>query len=152
MRVSQQGIDQIKSHEGLRLKAYQDQVWVWTIGYGNTFYQNGYKVKKGDIITKDEAERLIMDVVDSFASEMEKYIKVDLNQNQFDALVSFAYNVGVVGFSKSTLLKLVNKNPNDSAIRDQFMVWNKGTLNGKKITIPGLTNRRKKEADLYFKK
>ena len=146
MRPSEHAYETIKRHEGLRLNAYQDVAGVWTIGYGNTYYPDGKRVKAGDVISLARAVELFKWTVDSFAERILAHITTPLNQNQFDALVSFAYNVGVAAFKNSTLLRKVNANPCDPAIRDQFMRWNKA---GGKI-VNGLTVRRKQEADLYF--
>lgn len=146
MNTSDYGYSVIKRFEGFRRKAYKDSVGIWTIGYGSTFYPSGVRVKEGDSITQDEAESMMRYVVDLFASSIKPLITSELTQNQFDALISFAYNVGPGAFKKSTLLKKVNANPNDPAIRNEFMKWNKG----KGVVLPGLTLRRKQEADLYF--
>lgn len=149
MKISNSGLNQIKKHEGLRLKAYLDQVGVPTIGYGNTFYENGDKVKMGEVISMERAESLLRFTVDKiFSSGVAKYLTKEINQSQFDALVSFAYNVGVEAFRTSTMLKKININPCDPTIRDEFMRWNKA---GGRV-LKGLTNRRKEEADLYFQK
>jgi lysozyme len=137
----------IKQFEGLRLNAYLDSVGIPTIGYGSTFYEDGTKVKMGDRITKERADSLFKLVVDTFAKNIDNRITAVLNQNQYDSLVSFTYNVGVGAFGKSTLLKKVNANPCDPSIRDEFLRWNKG---GGRV-LHGLTARRRKEADLYFK-
>ena len=105
MKVNKQGIQLIKSFEGCFLNAYLCPAKVWTIGYGSTKYQNGKPVKQGDKITQQEAETLLSDTLDVFSKGVSKLIKVELNDNQFSALVSFAFNLGVGSLSKSTLLK-----------------------------------------------
>jgi lysozyme len=143
MTVSQRGIDLIKQFEGLRLKAYQDSVGVWTIGYGTTMYLDGTRVKKGDVITEDKAEALLRIDIARRAAAVGT---IHVNQNQFDAILSFCYNVGLGAWAKSTLRKKIIQDRNDPTIRDEFMKWvNAG---GKKL--PGLVKRRKQEADLYF--
>jgi len=137
----------LKSKEGLRLKAYICPAGKWTIGYGNTFYEYGSKVKKGDTISKNRAEELFENILYQFSKEVKSLLKTELNDNQFSALVSFSYNVGIGNFSKSTLLKLVNINPSNPSIKNEFMKWNKS--NGR--ILNGLTIRRQKEADIYFK-
>lgn len=120
-----------------------------TIGYGNTFYPDGTKVKITDSkITKEKALYILEKTVEKFRIQVKKYVKTKLTKNQEDALVSFAYNVGIGNFSKSTLLKLVNINPNDAMIAKEFLKWNKQA--GKELK--GLTNRRIKESALYFTK
>ena len=110
-----------------------------TIGYGNTFYPDGTKVKITDSkITKEKGLYILDKLVEKLRIQVKKYVKKELTKNQEDALVSFAYNVGIGNFSKSTLLKLVNINPNDGMIAKEFLKWNKQA--GK--DLKGLTNRR----------
>jgi lysozyme len=152
MKISQQGLDLIKHFEGLVLHPYLDVVHVPTIGYGSTMYRNGSKVKIGDPpISQAYAEELLAWEVAMKELAVQKALGgYTVNQNQFDAIVSFAYNVGVGGFSDSTLLKKIRLNANDPTIRTEFMKWDKGHFNGKLVAIPALTDRRKREADLYF--
>ena len=138
----------IKKHEGLRLKAYMCPAGVPTIGYGNTFYEDGSKVKMGDAITRERAEKMLFQTVMSFQTQVRAAVTSNITPNQLSALTSFTYNVGIEALRRSTLLKMVNTNPNDSAICSEFAKWNKA--NG--VTLPGLVNRRRDEADLYFKK
>jgi lysozyme len=140
------GIPIIRKFEGLKLKAYLCPAGVWTIGYGNTFYENGSKVQEDDKITLDRADKLLFFVVQKFEAEVLKLVKSSINDNQLGALTSFAFNVGAGNLGKSTLLKKVNANPNDVTIRDEFMRWTKA---GGKV-LNGLVTRRKAEADLYF--
>ena len=145
MTPSNQCYSLIKKFEGCVLHAYKDAVGIWTIGYGATFYEDGSQVKDGDIITQERAEALLKRIVDAFAVKVDTYTNV-VEQHQFDALVSFAYNVGVGAYHNSTLLKKVNANPNDLEIRAEFLKWNKA---GGRV-LSGLTDRRKKEAAYYF--
>ena len=140
------GIPIIRKFEGLKLRAYLCPSSIWTIGYGNTFYENGSKVQEGDKITLDRADRLLFFVVQKFEAEIKKLVKSEINENQLGALTSFAFNVGAGNLAKSTLLKKVNANPNDLTIRDEFNRWTKA---GGKV-LNGLVTRRKAEADLYF--
>jgi lysozyme len=149
MKLDKRGYDLIKEFEGLSLKPYLCSAKISTIGYGNTYYPNGKKVTLNDApITKQRAEELLVFIADKFASDVLKLIKSKVTQNQFNALVSFAYNVGVTNLSKSTLLRLVNINPNDGNIAKEFLKWNKAN----KVPLQGLTNRRIKESALYFSK
>lgn len=136
----------LTSVEGVRYKAYKDTGGVWTIGRGITYYEDGSKVKAGDTITKEREQKLFQITLNAYVNNVNKNVKKSLTQNQFNALVSFCYNIGITAFNKSTLLKRVNANPHNPDIRNQFMRWVYD--NGKKV--PGLVNRRKKEADLYF--
>jgi lysozyme len=148
MKVVNDAIILMHKYEGLRLDAYLCPAKVPTIGYGNTFYEDGSKVKIGDKITKKRADELFNNVLEkNFATPVRGLIKSKVTNNQFSALVSFAYNVGVSNLQRSTLLKMVNVNPKDPAIRAQFMRWNKA--GGKELL--GLTRRREAEANLYFK-
>jgi len=140
------GIPLIKKYEGLKLQAYLCPSSIPTIGYGNTFYENGSKVVLGDKISIERADSLLMGTVQQFEISVRNLLKKPLNDNQIGALTSFAYNVGVGSLKNSTLLKKVNANPNDPTIRAEFMKWNKA---GGKV-LNGLTKRRAEEADLYF--
>jgi lysozyme len=149
MKLNKKGIEMMHHYEGLKLTAYLCPAKVWTIGYGNTFYEDGSKVKAGDKITKERADQLFINITNkNFAEPLLKLIKVKFNENQFSALVCFAYNVGTGALAKSTLLKKVNINPNDLTIRNEFLKWNKA---GGKV-LNGLTKRRESEANLYFEK
>jgi lysozyme len=146
-KIGQKGLDLIKSFEGLYLKPYLCPANVPTIGYGNTFYENGNKVTlKDPIITEARAIELLMSELGMYEQKVDSYCIDTINQNQFDALVSFCYNVGPGNLKSSTLLKKVNANPNDPTIRTEFLKWNKG---GGKV-LAGLTRRRTAEANLYF--
>jgi lysozyme len=146
MKVNNLGIDLMHFFEGCKLEAYQCSAKVWTIGYGNTFYENGTPVKQGDKITQDMANSLFVFVANKFAVGVEKLLTKKVNENQFSALVCFAYNVGTGNLAKSTLLKKVNVNPNDPSIANEFLRWNKA--GGKELL--GLTRRRTAESKLYF--
>jgi len=146
MKINNAGIQLIKSFEGCLLNAYLDSVQVPTIGYGATFYEDGTKVKIGDKVTQERANELLEWHINHFAKPLQKLIKVELNDNQFSALVSFAFNLGVGALSKSTLLKKVNANPNDKTIEQEFMKW--VSAGGKKLN--GLVRRRTAENKLYF--
>jgi|SRR5690606_29259224 len=147
MNITKKGIDLMKEFEGLRLEAYQDIVGVWTIGYGNTYYEDGTKVKKGDKITKERALDLYTNIMNKFSDQVRNsMINPDrISDTQFSAMVSLAYNIGISAFKGSTLLRKVNANPCDPTIPSEFLRWNKA---GGKV-INGLTRRRQAEADLY---
>jgi lysozyme len=149
MRLDKKGYDLIKEFEGLKLKPYLCSASVPTIGYGSTYYENGKKVKLTDApITKERADDLFEIVADDFAKRVVPLIKKPLTQNQFNSIVSFAFNLGVRALQNSTLLRLVNINPNDANIAKEFLKWNKAGG----VVVKGLTNRRIKESALYYTK
>lgn len=146
-KTGSKGIALIESFEGFRSKPYKCPAGIPTIGYGNTFYPGGKKVSMGDTpINESQATDLLKDTLITFEKYVDSFTRDDINQNQFDALVSFAFNLGPANLKSSTLLKKVNANPNDSTIRNEFMKWTKA--GGR--TLAGLVRRRKSEADLYF--
>ena len=149
MKLDKKGYDLIKEFEGLKLKPYLCSASVPTIGYGSTYYENGKKVKLTDApITKERADDLFEIVADDFAKRVLTLIKKPLTQNQFNSIVSFAFNLGVRALQNSTLLRLVNINPNDANIAKEFLKWNKAGG----VVVKGLTNRRIKESALYYTK
>ena len=145
MTTSQKGVDLIKRYEGLSLKPYLCPARIPTIGYGSTIYPDGTKVTMRDApITKERAEEILKFVLTTFERAVNKLVTVPINQNQFDALVSFAYNVGGVHLADSTLLKMLNKGDYAGA-SEQFGRWVKA--GGK--TLPGLVARRESEKELF---
>ncbi|QBK69604.1 lysozyme [Acinetobacter johnsonii] len=146
MVISLFGVDIICGFEGKRLAAYDDGVGVWTIGFGTTVYPNGIKVKKGDTCTEAQAKAYMAHDLKKFESAVNNTVKVPLNQNQFDALVSLAYNIGTNAFSKSTLVKKLNANDIRGAA-DQFDVW----VNAGGKRMQGLVNRRAKEKEVFLR-
>lgn len=145
MRVSPNGVDFIKQFEGLELVSYQCQAGVWTIGYGTTGPEIGPHMN----ITKAEADRLFETDLSVFEQGVNNYLKVKVNQNEFDALVSFAYNVGLGAFGSSTLLRLLNDNCSKQVIASEFLRWVK-VQNGN--VSEGLKIRREKEKQLFLTK
>lgn len=145
--TSNVGISLISSFEDTKLKAYDDGVGVWTIGTGTVIYQNGVKVKKGDVCTVEQAKTYFTHDLKQFEKTVNDSVKVDLTQNQFDALVSLTYNIGSAAFKNSTLLKKLNAKDHVGAA-DQFLVWNRG---GGKV-LNGLVRRREAERALFTKK
>ena len=114
-----------------------------------SYYENGTKVKLGDPkITKERAIELFKNTVEKYEKAVNELIKVKLTQNQFNALVSFTYNVGISALKVSTLLKKVNANPSDETIKNEFEKW----VNAGGKQVQGLLNRRKKEVEMYFSK
>ena len=153
MKLSKEGKELIHKYEQFRNHPYIDAVGVPTIGWGNTYYPNGKAVTMNDKpLTRKEADELFNTIVQGFESAVNKHVNKWLEQPQFDALVSFAYNVGVGNFRSSTLLKVINEDPNNyEEIERQFKRWNKGRVNGKLKELRGLTKRRNEEFYLYKK-
>jgi lysozyme len=148
-KISENGINLIKSFEGFSSKPYLCPAKICTIGYGATFYPNGKKVTMADkAVTEAEGVELLKSMLIKFEQYVDSYCIDKITQNQFDALVSFCYNLGPANLKASTLLKKVNKNPNDETIRAEFMKWTKASNK----VLKGLVVRRQAEADLYFKK
>ncbi|MBP0904846.1 lysozyme [Mariniflexile gromovii] len=151
MKTSDNGISLIHKYEQFRNHPYICPAGKPTIGWGNTYYEDGSKVTMQDPpITRKRGDELFNYILRKTENEVKKYVTSDINQNQFSALVSFTYNVGIDNFKISTLLKKVNNNQNDfEAIEYEFKRWNKGTVKGKKVVLKGLIKRRNEEAYLY---
>ncbi|MEX5367395.1 lysozyme [Acinetobacter haemolyticus] len=145
--ISENGYAIIREFEGFRSTAYRDTGGVWTIGFGTIRYPNGVKVKQGDTCTRGQAEQWLKNDCLWVDACLNKYIKVKISQNQFDALASFVYNIGETQFIKSTMLSLINQN-NLTAAANQFDRW----IFDNGIRIQGLVNRRAKEKALFLKK
>lgn len=142
MKISAAGIELLKQFEGCRLTAYQDSVGVWTIGFGTTA-----GVKEGQTISQVKAEEYLRFDLAIFEKAVTESLKVPVNQNQFDALVSFTYNVGVSAFRSSTLLNLINEKTDKKVVAAEFSKWVKAGNQ----TLPGLVSRRKAESELFLK-
>lgn len=145
--TSSAGLALIKRYEGLKLKAYLCPAKVATIGYGSTRYPDGRRVMLTDKLTNEaEATQLLLSTLNQYEAVVNKNLP-NINQCQFDALVSLCYNIGGASLAKSTLVRKAKVNANDPSILDEFMRWNKA---GGKV-LAGLTTRRADEAKLYFK-
>ena len=144
MKVSSKGLELIKEFEGFSSVAYLCSAKKATIGYGNTFWEDGIPIKIGEQISKDRAETLLKHVVDNFSVAVEVDIKIEVTQNQFDAMVSLAYNIGLGAFKNSTLLRQLNRGKFVGASQE-FLRWDKS--NGKPLL--GLTRRREREKLLF---
>ena len=145
MKTSENGVELIKRFEGLELEAYQDIAGIWTIGYGHT----GPDVEPGMKLTEREAEQLLRKDLKPREQAVESAVKVSLNQNEFDALVSFVYNVGASAFRSSTALKRLNRGDRLGAA-DALTWWNKATVSGVLREVLGLTRRRAAEKALFL--
>jgi len=139
MKTSQKGIDLIKHFEGCELKAYKCPAGVWTIGYGHI-----KGVQEGDVITEQQADEMLVEELNEYENYINTLVTVPLNQNQYDALVSWVYNLGSSNLNSSTLLKVLNSG-DYTGVPEQIMRWNKA---GGKV-LEGLTRRRQAEADLF---
>lgn len=143
MKTSQQGIDLIKEFEGFRKEAYLCPGLVWTIGYGHT-----RGVRQGDVISESKAEEFLRGDLEEVESIVGHMITVEIDQNQFDALVSLVYNIGSGNFYDSTIRRLINKECWDiTKLEHAWKMWKRG--GGK--TLPGLVRRREAEFNLYKK-
>ena len=139
MQISNKGLELIKFYEGLELEAYKCAAGVWTIGYGWT-----HDVKEGDTITEERAEELLREGIVQYENAVDDLVDVPLEQHQFDALVSWVYNLGRANLASSTLLKKVNAQEY-AEVPEQIKRWNKA---GGKV-LEGLTKRRESEAKLW---
>ena len=139
MEISQEGLSLIKKFEGCKLEAYKCAAGVWTIGYGST-----NDVKEGMEISQERADMLLLEDVEVFEEAVNKLVEVPLEQNQFDALVSWTFNLGSTNLKNSTLLKVLNNKDYDG-VPAQIKRWNKA---GGKV-LQGLIRRREAEALLF---
>ena len=142
MNISNEGISLIKKFEGCELEAYQDAVGVWTIGYGHT-----KNVKEGMTVSKEQADNMLLNELDEYCEHVEKAVTVDLKQCEFDALVSWTYNLGPTNLNNSTMLKVLN-NKEYNEVPNQIKRWNKA---GGKV-LQGLVRRREAEARMWQEK
>jgi lysozyme len=137
---SESGVALTKEYEGLELKAYQDQVGVWTIGYGHT----GSGVHGGLTITQDQADQLLLSDIAASVTCVNRAVTAAINQNQFDALVDFVFNLGCAALLSSTLLRDLNAGDFES-VAGQFLLWD----HAGGVVLPGLLRRRQAESDLF---
>ena len=139
METSKTGLDLIKHFEGCELEAYKCPAGVWTIGYGHT-----KDVEEGDTISKEQAEEMLVEELHEYENYVNEYVNVALSQNQFDALVSWVYNLGPANLKASTMLKVLNSGKYED-VPAQIKRWNKA---GGKV-LEGLIRRREAEACLF---
>jgi lysozyme len=156
MRVSQKCIEQIKKDEGVRNKPYQCPALLWTVGVGHVIDPNHAKVPMADrkalpipagwdrVLSADEIDEILRKDLNRFEQGVLRLIKVPLTQGQFDALVSFSFNVGLGNLQNSTLRMKVNRGEFEAAA-EQFLVWTKA---GGKV-LPGLVKRRTHEKEMF---
>jgi lysozyme len=148
MKTGERGLKLIKEFEGCKLKAYQCPAGVWTIGIGSTRYSDGSAVKRGQTLANEEAALLLLSKTLTSYEHAVNAIKVDLTQNEFDALVSLTYNIGAGNLASSTLVKMLKAGDSKAEIAKQFLRWDKA--GGKPLA--GLTRRRNAEAELFLSK
>ena len=144
MRISENGIEFIRQLEGEKLTAYPDIVGIWTIGVGHTGFVDGKPVARGMAITKEKSKEILTADLKRFESAVNDAVKVTLTQNQFDALVSLAFNIGEGAFARSTLVNKLNAGDKKGAA-EQFLVWKNA---GGRVS-QGLLNRRQKEKAMF---
>lgn len=144
MRISENGIEFIRQLEGEKLTAYPDIVGIWTIGVGHTGFVDGKPVARGMAITKEKSKELLTADLKRFESAVNDAVKVTLTQNQFDALVSLAFNIGEGAFARSKLVNKLNAGDKKGAA-EQFLVWKNA---GGRVS-QGLLNRRQKEKAMF---
>jgi GH24 family phage-related lysozyme (muramidase) len=148
MKIGNKGLRLIKEFEGCKLTAYKCPAGVWTIGIGSTRYADGSAVKQGQTLANEEAALLLLSKTLAPYEHAVNAIKVELTQNEFDALVSLTYNIGAANFASSTLVKMLKAGDDKAEIAKQFLRWNKAA--GKELE--GLTRRRNAEAELFLSK
>ena len=150
MQISNKFYNLLQLFEGLELRAYKDSKGIWTIGIGTIRYPNGAMVKQGDVITQAQAYEYMEYEVKDTVNRLNILLKgINVNQNQFDAIVSLTYNIGIGGFKRSSVYSAMKINTKDPKIEEYWLRWNKETKDGVKVPSKGLTNRRKKEYQLY---
>lgn len=148
MKISNVGLELIKSFEGCQLKAYKCPAGVWTIGWGTTEPVNGVRPHEGMRITQAQADSLLVEHLQAYENAVNR-LGAELNQNQFDALVSFCYNLGT-GIFKGSLLNAI-KASQWSNVASQMLLYNKARVNGKLTVLKGLERRRQAESALFLK-
>ena len=143
MNISQEGISLIKKFEGCEFKAYKCAAGKWTIGFGRI-----KNVKEGDTCTQEQAEEWLKEELLVYGSYVNSAVTVPLEQNEFDALVAWTYNLGPTNLNSSTMLRVLNENKKDE-VPHQMRKWNKARVNGEKVVLPGLERRRLAESLLF---
>lgn len=147
LKLDEEGREFIKKHEAFSATAYRDQGGVWTIGYGFTYYPDGTPISPDDSMTRSEANFYFNQLVRTYEYAVHDAVEVSLSQSQYNALVSFAYNVGIEAFNNSSVLRNVNTDPLSEKVKHSFLKW----IYVKGKPSRGLIYRRKKEIELYFK-
>lgn len=150
MKINQATIDLVKKWEGFKPEAYLCPANVWTIGYGTTSRAGiGVNVKPGMKTTQQEAEEWLRMGLEKFGAQIKPAITADINENEFGAFVSLAYNIGPAAFRKSSALRHFN-NGDKAKAAEAIKLWNKATVDGKRQVLRGLVNRREDEVKLFL--
>jgi lysozyme len=144
VKLNQAGIDLIKEFEGCELKPYQDVAGLWTVGVGHLIRKDEHFTE----LTEEQAEDLLRRDLVEVVTDVKECVKTVINDNQFSALVSFAFNLGASALHNSTLLKKLNAG-NIEGAEQEFLRWNKARVNGELVPVSGLTRRREAEAKLF---
>ena len=149
-KISKNGIKEIRESEGVEFEVYKDSAGLFTVGVGHllVFPQDKWLMNKR--LTIKEVDSILKSDLKRFEDNLNKVIKVEINQNQYDALVSFAFNIGNNAFNTSSALRVLNNNQFDK-VGSKMILYNKIYLNGSLRVSGGLTNRREKEIDLFYK-
>ncbi|TNG94862.1 lysozyme [Pasteurellaceae bacterium USgator11] len=151
MRFSENGIKMLIALEGEKLKAYLDSAGIWTIGVGHIGSVDGVKISRSTVITREKSRELLREDLKRFEICVNRYVHKVLTQFEYDALVIFVFNIGCSGFTTSTALTRLNRLEPPERVTEAMSWWNKATVKGQKVVIPGLNNRRKAEIDLYLR-
>ena len=147
MQISEVGLNLIKSFEGCKLSPYLDSAKIPTIGWGTVYYEDGSRVSMDDnAISQERADQLLLFEVNSKTRTLNVLIKVPVNQNQFDAICCWTYNVGQGAAASSTLLRLLNANADINTVAAEFLKWDKAGG----VVVPGLLRRRTAEQQLFL--
>lgn len=152
MKTSQNGLEFIKSHEGFKLAAYQDVAGKWTIGVGHLIDLDTEQHLLGAPITEAQVIELLQEDVREAEAAVNSQVTATLNQNQFDALVSFVFNLGSGNFSQATFRKLINQGKGREEVEPAWKRWDKARdpNTGQLVSFAGLARRRQEEVDLYY--
>jgi lysozyme len=149
MQINNATIDLIKKYEGFKAEAYLCPAGVWTIGYGITAGAGiGVDPKRGDRVTREQADQHLRAALDRFARQIRPLITAPINDNEFGAFLSLAYNIGVGGFRRSSALRHFNAGDKAKAA-EAIKLWNRATVGGKRQILQGLANRRAEEVALF---
>lgn len=150
LTLTPNGFRFLKGNEQCRLNAYQDDAGIWTIGWGTVVYKNGSIVKKGDVVSQNDADLLLLWQVNLKTAALQHILPDTLNSNQTDTVIDFTYNEGIGNYKTSTFRHLVENDPNNfQAISKALMLYNKEHRNGKLVPSAGLTARRQRDFKLY---